>query len=89
MIELFEFLWQPGEEHFFDLIRDPHHWGLELTIVLLVDGLLLGLCYPFVKRHIHKDVDMAEQHDHELIETLTQRVEFLEERLDQTHHARD
>lgn len=36
------------------LLHDPAHLLLELTIMLVFDGLLLGLAIPFIKRAVRK-----------------------------------
>lgn len=41
-------------ETYVELMKDPAHWGMELTIMVLVDGLLLGVTWPIVKRLVRK-----------------------------------
>lgn len=65
-------------ETFWVLLRDPAHWEFELFLILLFDGVIGALVWPFVRRHIHRDVRAAEQHDHELIRLLAERVGALE-----------
>ena len=42
-------------ETFGTLLRDPAHWGFELLVgfieTLVFDGLLLGLFWPFARKH--------------------------------------
>lgn len=64
MIELLG-IFQPGEEGFFDLLRDPNHLLFEfvtgMTQTIVFDGLLLAVIWPFVKRHIHRDIKHPEE----------------------------
>lgn len=41
----------PEHETFWTLLRDSAHWEFELFLMLLVDFVLLGVAWPFVKRH--------------------------------------
>lgn len=43
-----------GSETYLDLLSDPAHWAFELTLMLLFDGLLLGLAWPLVKRAVRR-----------------------------------
>lgn len=36
------------------LITDPAHLLLEATLILAVDGILLGIAVPFIKRAVRK-----------------------------------
>ena len=38
------------------LLSDPAHLAVELTLMLLVDGLVLGLVLPFVKRRLAREL---------------------------------
>lgn len=62
MIELLA-IFQPGEEGFFDLLRDPNHLLFEfvtgMTQTILFDGLLLAVIWPFIRRHFHRDIEDA------------------------------
>jgi len=62
-------------ETFGQLLRDPAHWEFELFLMLLFDVLIGALVWPYITRHIHRDVASAETHDHELIEQLKNRVD--------------
>ena len=42
----------PEHETFFTLLFDAAHWEFELFLMLLVDGLILGLLYPRIRRHL-------------------------------------
>lgn len=65
-------------ETFGTLLRDPAHWYFELFLILIFDVIIGAVAWPFIKRHIHKDVDTAEQHEHEQIGALKQRIAVLE-----------
>ena len=38
-------------ETFTSLLRDRAHWEFELFLMLLFDGLIFGLLFPFVRVH--------------------------------------
>lgn len=59
LVDIIQAVWQPGEESFMDLLRDPNHWGFELFLMLLFDVLIGALAWPAIKRHIHADLDNA------------------------------
>lgn len=40
-----------GHETFWTLLRDPAHWLFELFVTVIFDGLVLGVMWPFIKRH--------------------------------------
>ena len=42
---------QVEPETFWTLVRSAAHWELEVFIVLLVDGLIGALIWPYVRRH--------------------------------------
>jgi len=50
-------------ETFWTLLRDPAHWLFELFLMLLFDGLVAGILWPFVrvhwKHHIDRDNEEA------------------------------
>lgn len=69
-----------GEESFMDLFRDAAHWEFEMVLILLFDVFLFGLVWPFVKRHIHSDIEASETGDDERHRLLEERVKRLEER---------
>ena len=43
--------------HYTELMSDPAHMAVELTFILLIDGLVLGLILPFVRTSINKRVE--------------------------------
>lgn len=54
--------------HFFHeyagLMRDPAHLAVELTLMVLVDGVFLGLAWPALRR----TVDRRVQREHAVID---------------------
>lgn len=38
-------------ETFWTLLRDPAHWEFELFLMLVFDGLIVGLLWPFARLH--------------------------------------
>ena len=38
-------------ETFWTLLRDAAHWEFEIFVTLVFDGLVLGLLWPFIRRH--------------------------------------
>lgn len=38
-------------ETFWTLLCDPAHWEFELFLMVLFDGLLVGIFWPFVRKH--------------------------------------
>jgi hypothetical protein len=51
-----------GHETFFTLLRDKSHWEFEIFVNMVFDGFLLGIIWPFIKKHIthHLDRDRRE-----------------------------
>lgn len=58
-------------ETYWQLMTDPAHWLMELTIMALFDGLIgyvgFKIIWPRIKAHFHDDIKHAD-HDHELDE---------------------
>lgn len=46
---------------YWSLLTDPAHVAVELTLMLLLDGVLLGLLWPLVRRFI--DAKLHRQHE--------------------------
>lgn len=77
--------WVP---EYLQLVRDPAHIALELTLMAIFDGLVFGLIWKllknYVNRHHTKDVaDIVEAehefHDHDnQIDSVEARIEHLE-----------
>ncbi len=51
-------------EEFAHLASDPAHLAFEVATTIVIEGILLGLLWPLVKRHIHRDI----AHEHAKIE---------------------
>ena len=51
-------------ETFNSLLHDRAHWEFELLVgfieMLVLDGLIIGLCWPFVRKHWQHHVDRDE-----------------------------
>lgn len=39
------------QETFWSLLRDGAHWQFELFLMVVFDGVVGGLAWPFIKRH--------------------------------------
>ena len=66
-------------EAFTTLLLDPNHWAFELLLEALSGGLVGAIVWPWIRRHIHRDVKRAEDHDHELICVLAEKVQAMED----------
>lgn len=42
--------------HYVEILSDPAHLAVEVTLMLLVDVLFLGMIWPVVKRSMNKRV---------------------------------
>jgi hypothetical protein len=40
------------QETFWTLLQDKAHWMFEIFVNIVFDGILLGLCWPFIKKHL-------------------------------------
>ncbi len=49
-------------ETFATLVTNAAHWELELFIMVVVDGLALGLAWPFIRKHWKHHVKHDELH---------------------------
>ena len=38
-------------ETFWSLLHDAAHWEFELFLMLLFDGVIFGVCWPFLRKH--------------------------------------
>lgn len=43
--------------HYTELMSDPAHMAVELTFILVIDGLFLGLIWPLIRKAINKRVE--------------------------------
>jgi hypothetical protein len=53
-----------AHETFWTLLRDPAHWMFELFLMLLFDGVIGLLAWPFIKKHWHHHVARDHQEGH-------------------------
>lgn len=44
-------------ETFWTLLQDPAHWMFEIFLMILFDGLIGAIAWPFVHRHWKHHVD--------------------------------
>lgn len=44
-------------ETFWSLLHDPAHWQFEIFLMVLFDGLLFGMLWPFLKKHWRHHID--------------------------------
>lgn len=49
------------QETFWDLLRNSAHWEFEIFLMLLFDGVIVGIFYPFVRKHWKHHVDRDQQ----------------------------
>lgn len=68
-------------ETFTTLLRDPAHWQFELFLMLIFDVVIGALIWPAIKRHIHRDVDAAEEHEHDQIDLLYEEIADLRQHI--------
>ena len=47
--------------HYTEILSDPAHLAVELTLMLLVDGLVLGLLWPVAKRRLNHRIHREHQ----------------------------
>lgn len=41
-------------EQYFHLLTNPAHIAFELTLMIIIDGLLIGLAWPIIKNKVAK-----------------------------------
>lgn len=63
-------------ETFWQLLKDPAHWGFELFLIFIFDVVVGLIVWPFVQKAIihHKS-------DHERLEDLEREVREMKENL--------
>lgn len=44
--------------HYLEIMSDPAHLMAEVSLMLLVDVLFLGLIWPFIANRLHRAVDV-------------------------------
>jgi len=50
-------------ETFFDLLRDPAHWGFEMVSSFVFDIVIGVGAWSVIKRHIHRDIEEGTEND--------------------------
>jgi len=56
MILMFTLLEAQGQgflREYWSILTDPAHVSVEITLTILLDGLLLGLVWPLIRRYFH------------------------------------
>lgn len=53
-----------GEEDFWFLLHNLAHWEFEIFLMVLFDGLLLGLLYPLFKKWLAAHDAKKHAHEH-------------------------
>lgn len=62
-------------ETFGTLLRDPAHWEFELMLIVIFDGVLGMLVWPFIDRHLHSGDEGEHMHVEALEDVVTGLVE--------------
>ena len=57
-------------ETFWTLLRDPAHWEFEMFLMLLFDGLIFGLLFPFVRVHWRHHIDRDKREKAAFLESM-------------------
>jgi len=47
--------------HYTEILTDPAHLAVEVTLMLLVDVLFLGLIWPFIKTYMDRKLHQQHQ----------------------------
>lgn len=48
-------------ETYVELVTDPNHWFLEITIMIVFDVVIGYFIWGAIKRHIHRDDETLEE----------------------------
>lgn len=67
-------------ESFWTLVRSAAHWEFELALMLVVDGILLGVVWPLVGRRLAR-FRWHHTEDHAELDELRARISALETEL--------
>lgn len=54
------------QETFWTLLHDAAHWEFEIFLMILFDGLLAGLIWPFVRKHWKHHLERDKNEDKNL-----------------------
>ena len=73
--------------HYTELIRDPAHLMVELTFMLVVDVILVGLLWPVARKLLHRYIDRQHTLEEDKNELLPSEREWLKKFVwDEMHH---
>lgn len=50
-------------ETFVELVKDPNHWLFEIMLMVLFDGLVGALAWPYVKQAVRKHDERKHAHE--------------------------
>lgn len=48
-------------KEYWSILTDPAHVAVEITLMILLDGLLLGLLWPMIRRYVNRK--LHQQHE--------------------------
>lgn len=48
-------------QEYLEIIKNPAHTLVELSYIVVVDIILLGICWPLIKGHFHRDIKVAHE----------------------------
>lgn len=48
-------------DHYFHILSDPAHLAAEVTLMLIVDVIFLGLIWPFIMKMVNRKIHKAHQ----------------------------
>ena len=51
-----------AQETFFDLLKDSAHWEFEIFVTVVFDLVVVGMFWPFIKKHWKHHVESDEIH---------------------------
>jgi hypothetical protein len=49
-------------DHYADIMSDPAHLAAEVSLMLIVDVLFLGLVWPIIRRFVERMVKVEHRH---------------------------
>lgn len=50
-------------QEYLELLSNPAHWAFEITLIILIDILLIGIAWPIVKKMIRRHDKVVHGHD--------------------------
>ena len=51
-------------DQYIELLSNPAHWAFEITLIVLIDIILLGVAWPIIKKMIRRHDNVVHGHDH-------------------------